>query len=132
MQTKINPITEEDSMTIAEQLDMAQIKKALDGDRKAYTELMNRVEGKVNQDNQSETEQYIRPNITLTDAQVAKWLPLPTYNSVKIISFDPTSYANCMQIKKGLQAKKLETPLNAGGPTWTRTMDHLIMSQESN
>lgn len=45
-----NPITQEvEGFTVAEQLDLAQIIKARKGDTKAYTAIMDRLEGKPNQ-----------------------------------------------------------------------------------
>jgi len=45
-----NPITGEmEGFSVAEQMDLAQILKAKDGDTKAYSTLVDRLEGKPNQ-----------------------------------------------------------------------------------
>jgi benzoyl-CoA reductase/2-hydroxyglutaryl-CoA dehydratase subunit BcrC/BadD/HgdB len=49
-QKKKNPITGKDeAFSIAEQMDMAMIAKALKGDISAYREVIDRLEGKANQ-----------------------------------------------------------------------------------
>lgn len=69
-QVKYNPITEQDEeFTIAEQMDIAMIKKALEGDIQAYKELVDRLEGKANQ----QTEVNLKtdsPISTLTAEQI--------------------------------------------------------------
>jgi len=55
VQTKTNPITgEKEEFTIAEQLDMVLINKALKGDLNAYKELFDRLEGRAKQTSEIE------------------------------------------------------------------------------
>ena len=55
VQTKTNPITgEKEEFTIAEQLDMVLINKALKGDLNAYKELFDRLEGRAKQSIEAE------------------------------------------------------------------------------
>ena len=50
IQTKNNPITgEKESLSIAEQMDLVLMQRALKGDIKAYQEIYDRFEGKVTQ-----------------------------------------------------------------------------------
>lgn len=52
MQEKTNPFTGEvEGFSVAEQMDMAMILKAVKGDTKAYTALVDRLEGKPTQTN---------------------------------------------------------------------------------
>ena len=55
VQVKTNPITgEKEEFTIAEQLDMVLINKALKGDLNAYKELFDRLEGRAKQSTEVE------------------------------------------------------------------------------
>ena len=55
VQTKTNPITgDKEEFTVAEQLDMVLINKAIKGDIKAYQEVMDRLEGKAKQSTELE------------------------------------------------------------------------------
>jgi hypothetical protein len=55
VQKKRNPVTGEDEeFSIAEQMDLQLIKKALNGDLKAYEILMDRLEGKAKQSTELE------------------------------------------------------------------------------
>jgi hypothetical protein len=55
VQKKRNPVTGEDEeFTIAEQMDLQLIKKALNGDLKAYEILLDRLEGKPKQSTEVE------------------------------------------------------------------------------
>lgn len=55
VQKKRNPVTGEDEeFSIAEQMDLQLIKKALNGDLKAYEILMDRLEGKAKQSTEVE------------------------------------------------------------------------------
>ena len=55
VQTKTNPITgEKEEFTVAEQLDMVLINKAIKGDIRAYQEVMDRLEGKAKQSTEVE------------------------------------------------------------------------------
>lgn len=63
VQKKRNPVTGEDEeFSIAEQMDLQLIKKALNGDLKAYEILMDRLEGKAKQSTELEVSGGI--NIT--------------------------------------------------------------------
>jgi len=55
VQTKTNPITgDKEEFTVAEQLDMVMINKAIKGDIRAYQEVMDRLEGKPKQSTEVE------------------------------------------------------------------------------
>ena len=55
VQTKTNPITgDKEEFTVAEQLDMVLINKAIKGDIRAYQEVMDRLEGKAKQSTELE------------------------------------------------------------------------------
>ena len=55
VQTKVNPVTgEKEEFTVAEQLDMVLINKALKGDLNAYKELFDRLEGRAKQSTEVE------------------------------------------------------------------------------
>ena len=55
VQTKTNPITgDKEEFTVAEQLDMVLINKAIKGDIRAYQEIMDRLEGKAKQSTELE------------------------------------------------------------------------------
>jgi hypothetical protein len=55
VQVKTNPITgEKEEFTVAEQLDMMVLKKAFNGDLKAYQEILDRLEGRAKQTNEIE------------------------------------------------------------------------------
>ena len=63
VQTKTNPITgDKEEFTVAEQLDMVLINKAIKGDIRAYQEVMDRLEGKAKQSTELEVSGGI--NIT--------------------------------------------------------------------
>jgi hypothetical protein len=63
VQTKTNPITgEKEEFTVAEQLDMVLINKAIKGDIRAYQEVMDRLEGRAKQSTELEVSGGI--NIT--------------------------------------------------------------------
>ena len=70
VQTKTNPITgEKEEFTIAEQLDMVLINKALKGDLNAYKELFDRLEGRAKQTSE----------IELSGGLVVNWDEKKTY-----------------------------------------------------
>lgn len=55
VQTKTNPITgDKEEFSVAEQLDMVLINKAIKGDIRAYQEIMDRLEGKAKQSTEVE------------------------------------------------------------------------------
>jgi len=61
IQTKTNPVTgEKEEFSIAEQMDMAIVAKALKGDIRAYESLMDRLEGKPQQTITNEGVQSIK------------------------------------------------------------------------
>ena len=63
VQTKTNPITgEKEEFTIAEQLDMVLINKALKGDLNAYKELFDRLEGRAKQSIEAELSGGLQVN----------------------------------------------------------------------
>jgi len=63
VQTKVNPVTgEKEEFTVAEQLDMVLINKALKGDLNAYKELFDRLEGRAKQSTEVEVSGGININ----------------------------------------------------------------------
>jgi|APGre2960657404_1045060.scaffolds.fasta_scaffold27819_5 hypothetical protein len=71
-QQKRNPVTGElEEFTVAEQMDMQLIHKALTGDIKAYREIMDRLEGKARQSH----------DIELTGSMAITWNEEKTYES---------------------------------------------------
>ena len=55
VQVKTNPITgEKEEFSVAEQLDLMVLKKAFNGDLKAYQEILDRLEGRAKQTNEIE------------------------------------------------------------------------------
>lgn len=70
-----NPITKEiEGFSVAEQMDLAQIMKAKDGDTKAYTAIMDRLEGKpaqtvidITSDELADTRNKIKDFLNDTD-----------------------------------------------------------------
>ena len=70
VQVKTNPVTgEKEEFTIAEQLDMVLVNKALKGDLSAYKELFDRLEGRAKQTNE----------IELTGGLTVNWEEKKTY-----------------------------------------------------
>lgn len=70
VQVKTNPVTgEKEEFTIAEQLDMVLVNKALKGDLSAYKELFDRLEGRAKQTSE----------IELSGGLVVNWDEKKTY-----------------------------------------------------
>lgn len=68
VQKKKNPVTgNEEEFTVAEQMDMAIMAKALKGDISAYREILDRLEGKSNQTTDVNVTEIPAPIIMLTD-----------------------------------------------------------------
>lgn len=66
VQVKTNPVTkEEEEFTVAEQMDMALIAKALKGDVRAYAEILDRLEGKA--------DQSVKQEVTLNKPVIIDW-----------------------------------------------------------
>ena len=76
IQQKKNPVTgEKEEFSVAEQMDMAIIAKALQGDIRAYKEVMDRLEGYVT----APAENNQKGNITIEIKRVGKDLADETY-----------------------------------------------------
>jgi hypothetical protein len=58
IQSKTNPLTlQKEDLSILDQMDIAIIKRALDGDVRAYQEILDRLEGKPDQKQQIELKE---------------------------------------------------------------------------
>lgn len=69
--TKKNPFTGvEESFSVAEQLDVAIIAKALKGDIRAYQEIMDRFEGKITNTHEVKTDAPVQPVINVYNSKI--------------------------------------------------------------
>jgi hypothetical protein len=71
--SELNPITNMiNDLTLAEQLDLVQIKKALNGDTRAYIAIMDRFDGKPIQTTDSSKDSSARITVVIEDSYKTK------------------------------------------------------------